>query len=319
MGRSWELQGFSRIVAVGDIHGDLDALVRILIGSALLTPEGEWNASDTALVLLGDLNDRGRDSVNVMQFVMDLEAPALDRGSVVCSLLGNHELLACNGDYRYVPAVEVLALESWWFEDLNGLHAVYRGNSPYARWIRNRPTMVKVGGTVFVHAGLGSWPFEFGADAINDAVNAWAAHLQGVAPAPDETLYWLVNEDGHGPLWTGRFAVEHAPSEPAFPEVVRAALQHLGADRLVVGHRPTKHVGFRIAHPHPVFGDGVALIDTGISSFFGGRLSALRIEKETMTPCYFQRGDRELQVTGDIRRLCEQTRLAMPSQATRVE
>ena len=70
-----------RIVAIGDIHGDLDALLRILIGVRVIDADGEWCGESAHLILMGDLNDRGPDSADVMVFVMRLEQEAASRSS----------------------------------------------------------------------------------------------------------------------------------------------------------------------------------------------------------------------------------------------
>jgi len=63
---------------------------------------------------------------------------------------------------------------------------------------------------------------------------------------------------------------------------------------MVCGHSPTKAIDYRIAYPHPVFGDAVASIDTGISQVFGGCPSALEIVGGVPLSRYLERGDSTL-------------------------
>jgi hypothetical protein len=302
----------NRIVAVGDIHGDLDALIRILQGMKILGADGQWVAEGTRLVLLGDLNDRGPESVNVMEFLIGLETDAHGAGCSVDALLGNHELLAVQQDYRYVLPVEFLALENFYYDGVNGIDAVYRGNGPYARWIRNRPTILKVDSTLFVHAGLEDWARDFDSSSLNALVSKWVAYFQGVADPPAESTLWLIQEDQGGPLWTRRFGAETAPDHD--PVDLCTGLHHvlgaLGADRIVLGHVPTKVLDYKIAFPHPTYGDRLAVIDTGISRTYGGRLSALEIDERGVRPHYFDRGAGDLGVTEAIRSCCVSRRNA---------
>lgn len=291
-----------RVVVIGDIHGDLDALLRALLGMRILGLDGRWTGGSSQVVLIGDLNDRGADSVAVMDLIMDLEEAARVSGGRVHALLGNHELLAARGDFSYVRSTEVLALEYFRCEDRRGLDAVYRGNSPWARWVRSRPTLLKIGETLFAHAGVDLWALDLDASFINKEVQAWVAHFQGVARQPAESTYWLIAEGGGGPLWNDRFDARHQPMDAndlrtSLPKV----LAHWGARRIVVGHVPTKSLGYSIAYPHPLYGDAAALVDTGISKFFGGRLSALEIVRDSLTPCYFDRGDSDLELTERLR------------------
>lgn len=49
-----------RVVAIGDIHGDLEALFSILLKSGIIDIGGKWIAANTFLVQTGDLFDKGR-------------------------------------------------------------------------------------------------------------------------------------------------------------------------------------------------------------------------------------------------------------------
>jgi serine/threonine protein phosphatase 1 len=70
-----------RTFAIGDVHGDIDALKRVL---------GDFPdlGADDTLVFVGDYLDRGPSSAEVIQFVRDL--PNQTKAKVVC-LRGNHE------------------------------------------------------------------------------------------------------------------------------------------------------------------------------------------------------------------------------------
>src|SRR5687767_1372397 len=63
----------SRIVAIGDIHGDFDAFVAILKHAGVVDAAGRWNAGATTLVQTGDFTDRGPKVRAVMDFLIDLE------------------------------------------------------------------------------------------------------------------------------------------------------------------------------------------------------------------------------------------------------
>lgn len=49
-----------RIVAIGDIHGDFEALINILYDSQVIDKNGKWIANDTFLVQTGDIFDKYR-------------------------------------------------------------------------------------------------------------------------------------------------------------------------------------------------------------------------------------------------------------------
>ena len=92
-----------RIVAVGDVHGDLPGFRAILKEAGLVDDRGAWTGGDAVLVQLGDLIDRGPSTRGVLDFVMGLEKDAAKSGGSVVALLGNHEVMNMTGDLRYVP------------------------------------------------------------------------------------------------------------------------------------------------------------------------------------------------------------------------
>ena len=52
-----------RIVAVGDLHGDYDAWIAIARGAGLIDARNRWAGGPATLVQLGDITDRGPDSL----------------------------------------------------------------------------------------------------------------------------------------------------------------------------------------------------------------------------------------------------------------
>jgi len=94
--------GPQRIVAVGDVHGDLDGLVSILEEAGIADATGRWVGGGATLVQLGDLLDRGTRLREVLDLLMRLEAEAPRAGGRVIVLLGNHEAMNLFGITRDV-------------------------------------------------------------------------------------------------------------------------------------------------------------------------------------------------------------------------
>ncbi|HCQ02865.1 MAG TPA: hypothetical protein DIT99_20230 [Candidatus Latescibacteria bacterium] len=59
-------QEHARIVAIGDVHGDVDALVSILRKADVIDARNQWIGGKTVLVQLGDVLDRGLKGREVM-------------------------------------------------------------------------------------------------------------------------------------------------------------------------------------------------------------------------------------------------------------
>jgi len=92
----------SRVVAVGDVHGDLDALVSILQEAGIIDDQRRWSGGNATLVQTGDILDRGAQDRQVMDLLMELERQATKGGGRLLVLLGNHEMMNIMGDLRYV-------------------------------------------------------------------------------------------------------------------------------------------------------------------------------------------------------------------------
>ena len=95
-------QESSRVVAIGDVHGAYDSLLRVLEGASIADASGRWVGGTATLVQVGDLIDRGPDDRRVLELIMRLEEEADRAGGRVISLLGNHEVMNLHGDLRYV-------------------------------------------------------------------------------------------------------------------------------------------------------------------------------------------------------------------------
>lgn len=90
------------MVAVGDVHGNVDGFVAILRRAALLDASNRWIGGSSTLVQTGDLTDRGLGVRAALDLLMALETEARRTGGRVVPLLGNHEVMNLLGNTRDV-------------------------------------------------------------------------------------------------------------------------------------------------------------------------------------------------------------------------
>ena len=125
------------VIAVGDIHARLDLLDAFL---------ESVRDTQTTVILLGDLIDRGPDDLGVLERVEKLlEEPEAWGLEAAYALRGNHEQMyldACEG-----YGVSIWANNGGKYQELNQL-------SLHSNWIRNLPIYMVVGDTMFIHAGV---------------------------------------------------------------------------------------------------------------------------------------------------------------------
>ncbi|MDO5530666.1 symmetrical bis(5'-nucleosyl)-tetraphosphatase [Sutterella sp.] len=116
------------LYAIGDVQGCLESLEGLL----------EQLPGDAELLFVGDLVNRGPQSLETLRFIMGL-------GDRATALLGNHDmhLLACAAGAGKVHRKDTIGpiLEA---PDAGEL----------LDWVRTRPLMVERDGVIFVHAGV---------------------------------------------------------------------------------------------------------------------------------------------------------------------
>jgi len=305
-----------RIVAVGDLHGDFQAWGVISRAAGIADSDGHWSGGKTILVQLGDITDRGPDSLLIIRNLQQLQKEAPKAGGKVIVVLGNHEAMNLTGDLRYVTPGEYAAFatpqsaavrDSYFAANRARLEAADPSLSPAAirdkfnkvtplgwvehqkawgptgelgRWVRSNPAMVKLHGTLFVHGGISAELSKSPLDEVNRKVAAAMAKGDG---GMDSILY-----DPLGPLWYRGLVIRDADAQAARAGAgsgnpdpaaeLKTVLAAYGAKRLVVAHTPSL-AGILILR------DGtLARIDTGIARYYGGKLSWLEIIGDSMTP-----------------------------------
>jgi hypothetical protein len=222
-----------RIVAVGDLHGDYDVWLAIARDAGLIDEANRWAGGNTTLVQLGDITDRGADSLKIIRSLQQLQREAPGAGGRVVVLLGNHEAMNVLGDLRYVSPGEFAAFvdprsparrERLYMASRQKLEAAAKATNPrilpsqvreqwlartplgwaehrqawspsgeLGRWAARNPAIVKIGDTVFVHGGLSAEYAILGIDEINRRA---AAAMARADASPNGIL-----SDPLGPLW----------------------------------------------------------------------------------------------------------------------
>jgi len=131
--------------AVGDIHGCLDKLRRVMAAC-----EARAGARSARYVFLGDYVDRGPDSRGVIEFL--IERQRARPGTMVC-LMGNHEQMAIAA-HDSVRAIPLWLANSGAATLSNYLDRGGRILPEHLEWLRALPLCHDDGLRFFVHAGV---------------------------------------------------------------------------------------------------------------------------------------------------------------------
>ena len=314
----------ARLVAVPDLHGDL-AHARRSFQLAGISEDGErWSAgANTRFVQTGDVVDRGERSIEIVQIIANLQREAATRvNSSVTALLGNHELLTLQGDYRYVAREELLrlgkaslesknlggqemgtgyGLRAYWAAGQMAWRSAFSPDATLGAQIRsNRPLLTVEGEgsctTLFSHAGVRRAHLARHGDTI-EALNAFAGDAiaaiadrerdekkgADVGGAPPPALGSLDVFDVESPVWTRFWSADWSKTKGM--EV--AACAELDSILRLVGAR-------RMVVGHTVQPGGMTtrcagrlhLIDVGVSDAYIGRGAAWSCEEGTTRAHY---------------------------------
>ncbi|MBT5874412.1 MAG: hypothetical protein HOH43_13420 [Candidatus Latescibacteria bacterium] len=210
----------SRIVAIGDVHGDVDALVSILKETGLVDEGRNWTGGDAVLVQVGDLIDRGLKDSEVLDLYMALEQQSAAAGGQVVVLLGNHEVMNLMGDLRYVsnyapfadaasedrrqaayseyanwrahraevlgkpaPSLTAEDEQAWMASHYRGFverEAAFGPEGKYGAWLRDHSTIARFGDYVFVHGGLSPSLADHSLDSLNEEIAGDIDRFDGI-------------------------------------------------------------------------------------------------------------------------------------------
>ncbi|TFH62236.1 MAG: calcineurin [Gemmatimonadales bacterium] len=266
-------EGPARIVAIGDLHGDLEAARAALRLGGAIDGEDRWIGGELVVVQTGDILDRGDDERAIMALFQRLKEEAELAGGAVHVLNGNHELMNSYVDLRYVteggyadfegvdevdPVDSLLAsLEP----AQRARAAAFRPGGSFARLLADQTIQVVIGKTIFAHAGILPEHLDLGLERMEGDVRSW---LLDEAPQPE----WIRGD--RSPVWNRLYSDQ---PDPAACDTLALVLDRLGVERMVVGHtvQPTGITSF--------CGGRVWCIDVGMAAHYGGRTEVLEIKR----------------------------------------
>jgi len=299
-----------RIIAVGDLHGDFNAWEAIAREAGLADARDNWTGGKTVFVQLGDVTDRGPNSLEIIESQRKLQAQAPKSGGRVIFVMGNHEAMNVTGDLRYVHPGEYDAfkdeksearIKGTWKANEKAILAFYHERQPelsdkqikelwfaanppgklehrrawqpggdLGRWAAGLPAVIQIGDTLFAHGGLSVERALEPLGDINGSIDAALAEGEEV----DRTAV----DDPLGPLWYRGNVIreEGDAARPSIEDELAQVLAYHSAKRLVVGHTPSIK-GIRASA-----NGQLVQIDTGISSYYGGPRSFLEITADQL-------------------------------------
>ncbi|XP_057437337.1 shewanella-like protein phosphatase 2 [Lotus japonicus] len=287
----------SRLIAIGDLHGDLDRSKQALRLAGLIDSSDRYAGGSATVVQVGDVFDRGGDELKILYFLEKLKREAARCGGNIITMNGNHEIMNVEGDFRFATESGVEEFKSWleWFrlgnkmktlcnglepprDPLEGVTVTPRGgvrselldgfrarvaalrpNGPISRrFLSQNVTVLVVGDSLFVHGGLLPKHVKYGLEKINEEVRDWVNGSSGlVSPS--------YCRGRNAVVWLRKFSNEAAQDcDCSTLEYVLSTVP--GVKRMVMGHT-IQTVGI-----NGVCDNRAIRIDVGMSKGCGGGL-----------------------------------------------
>lgn len=276
----WHQSSTRRIVALGDIHGDYAHATEVLRAAGILYADDTWAGNDTIFVSTGDTVDRGDDTIRLYRLFQSLRNQSHAHGGDVINVLGNHEMMNAMLDWRYVTQGDIESFGSWEARrDAMSLHG-WLGQE----WMQHYNVTVNIPlladdampyfpthQASFVHGGIQPVFANMGITQMNGDGHSLLKKALGTTDGKlrvtqSEHALWSAD----GPFWFRGYALDDEAHACAMSH---DAQQALGVYALVMGHTPHKQgIQMRCAPAAPLF-----IIDTGLSSAYGGTPDALEI------------------------------------------
>ena len=222
-----------KLFAISDLEGEFDTMVHLLQGNGVIDHALNWSYGSGHLVLIGDMVDRGRNVVPLLWLIYKLEGEAKLAGGDVHFVLGNHERYLLDGRTKSVASkyygtfrtTEMSQRELW------------SEKSELGRWLRSKPVMLKIGSTLFVHAGIS--PKVLSMDPSLQSIDKEAENNFVTDDVIRRTIDGSVIHDANGILFYRGLALDRSADdlgEKASTAHVNQVLEKFKVDRIAIGH-----------------------------------------------------------------------------------
>jgi len=154
-------------------------------------------------------------------------------------------------------------------------------NKNYGRWLIEQNIAITINAIIFVHGGISEryskWPLQRINEVLLEELNVYRiAYKRGINPKKRREMLYMPDS----PLWNRDFALK---DEQSYGKIVDKIFKNLGAKYMIIAHTPKGSPVILETEKDEIlfrtrFDKKIWMIDTGISDFYYGILSYLRIE-----------------------------------------
>jgi hypothetical protein len=244
------------VFAVGDVHGEYNAMVALLKNNNVINSQLEWSFGKGHVVFCGDVFDRGDRVTECLWLIYRLEQEAQKVGGRVHFLLGNHEVMILNGDLRYLHKKYKSIQEKL------GVSYSYLFNKStlLGNWLRTKNTVIKINNNLYVHGGIhpDMVRYELAIATINNKIRDF---ING--GDYNEITSFLINNKG--PLWYRGYLLDEKQYSRITMDDLEKTLLYYRVERIICAHTTVEHI-------KPIYEGKIIPIDVPLSDKNGEAL-----------------------------------------------
>lgn len=230
----YSIDDTQKIIAISDIEGSYKALRNFLVANQVVDEKLNWIFGNNHLVLNGDMVDRGYFVTQVLWLIYKLDYQAMEAGGHVHFILGNHDIMNMQGDFRYAKTKYKYASR---ILDIRHVQ-LFDQTTVLGKWIMSKNIAEKINDYLFVHAGIHPKLVQNRLDV--ETINRVAKrgyfkpyfHLKN-APIAEE----LIRSSKYSPYWYRGYFRENLSVE-----TIDTILNFYNCKHIVVGHTVQENV-----------------------------------------------------------------------------
>ena len=145
-----EFKQASKVLVLSDIEGEFEPFRKLLLAAKVIDSHYKWTFGTGRLIIAGDLFDRGKQVCQFLWLLYKLEDEAREKSGHVNVILGNHDIMNLDGDFRYVRP------EYYYNAKLMNepYSYLYASDSELGIWLRSKNIIEKIGGLLVLHGGI---------------------------------------------------------------------------------------------------------------------------------------------------------------------
>lgn len=233
-----EYTGVKKVLAIGDVHGEFDDMVKLLQANGVINEKNDWTFGTGHLVFIGDIFDRGDKVTESLYLIKKLQRQAIFHKGRLHLLLGNHEVMILMNDSRYVAA----KYKNMCKKLILNYPRFFAADTELGKWLRSLNSLVKINDLLFVHGGLSPNLVERGLSIkqINDNIrNSLRADNKMSREEVMKTIYFPEN-----PLWYRGYLMKSRSYSIINDKDLDRVLSFYKAKRIFFGHTEVESIRF---------------------------------------------------------------------------